>query len=211
MADKFIGDKYSPVANYSEFEVSDRFPNISIGIATDQAIWDAIEDIRKKGKTINLFIPDTPDNVRMFFKEFECQRCGHCCQGLDLPLEDGISISKEEIISLSYILNISKRQLKDKYTFTKDGRRLIKYPCPFYKIESRLCTIYPHRPIVCRSYPINHTVIATNLDKYLDGKPLLAACSNCPESRRMAFELHKRGRDRAVVISHLQNNKGSLR
>lgn len=176
------------------------------GMATDQAIWDAIEEIRKKGKTINLFLPDTPDNAKIFWKEFNCKRCGCCCQGKDIVIVDGIFITNEETISLSNILKISKHQFKDKYTITKDGQRLIKYPCPFFNLNSNSCTIYTQRPYVCRTYPINTTVFLNNFDKNLNGRPLLTASGSCPESRRVAFEILKRSRNWAAVISKLNTS-----
>ena len=172
-------------------------------MASDQDIWNAIEEIRQKGRTINLFLPDTPHNAKIFWQEFKCQRCGSCCQGLDQIILDGITISPEETLSLSNLLNITRHQFKDKYTVTRDGKRLIKYPCPFYHLESKSCTIYEHRPLVCHTYPINIVAVEQNLDKNLDGRPLLTASSTCRESCRAAFEILKRSRDRAARINKL--------
>ena len=182
-----------------KFEESEKPVKVSTGMATDQDIWKAIEEIQEQGKTINLFLPDTLANAKLFWNGFNCQHCGCCCQGNTLLVEDGILISEEETISLANLLKISKHQFKDRYTITKEGQRLMKYPCPFYNLPSRTCNIYLHRPFVCRSYPINITTIEQNPGHYLDGRPLLTASSSCPESRRVAFEILKRSRDRAAA------------
>jgi Fe-S-cluster containining protein len=194
------------LAEKSETNPADKSLAVNSAMATDQAIWDAIEEIRKQGKTINLFLPDTPDNANIFWKEFKCQRCGCCCQGKGILVVDGILISNEETISLSTILKISKHQFKDKYTITKDGRRLIKYPCPFLNLESKTCTIYTHRPYVCRTYPINATELVNNFDKNLSGKPFLTASSCCPESRRVAFKILKLSSNWAAAINKININ-----
>jgi Fe-S-cluster containining protein len=185
----------------SRLEESGNSPPVRPKMASDQDIWNAIEEIRRKGRTINLFLPDTPENARTFWQEFNCRRCGSCCQGLDQIILDGITISPEETLSLSNLLNISRHQFKDKYTVTRDGNRFIKYPCPFFHLESKSCLVYEYRPLVCRTYPINITGVEQNLGKNLDGRPLLTASSSCRESCRAAFEILKRSRDQAARIS----------
>jgi len=52
---------------------------------------------------------------------------------------------------LSYKLGIARSKFRD-LTYTKDGVRYIKYPCPFYDDG---CSIYKERPLACRTYPLS--------------------------------------------------------
>ena len=71
---------------------------------------------------------------------FICRRCGYCCS-LDVRL------LKEDIDRLESVGKKDFYHILDGETFlkTKDGR------CIFY--ESR-CTVYLHRPRICRHFPV---------------------------------------------------------
>lgn len=70
--------------------------------------------------------------VDAFYKEFECERCGHCCTKLS-----EIELEKSE---------------RKKYKHIKrDGKYFMPMPCTYY---DNGCKIYNSRPTVCRRYPL---------------------------------------------------------
>lgn len=94
----------------------------------------------------------SPVTVRLFHSEFHCARCGNCCQGRkDYPKDSGIALQAEEVLILATLKGLSKHQFKDRYTFSRNGRRLMYYPCCFY---DNGCRIYKNRPVVCRLFPL---------------------------------------------------------
>ena len=110
-----------------------------------------------------LNVPLTRENGERFLHQFQCQRCGKCCQ-----LKGGQRILPEELDSLAQFLKLSTHQFKEKYTFTQAGNRFINTPCPFLRFEpgSTGCSIYYQRPEVCRQFPFNTPWIK-------DGQPYL--------------------------------------
>jgi Fe-S-cluster containining protein len=80
------------------------------------------------------------------FKKFNCRRCGHCCRLL-------VGLSEKDIRRLEragYKRQdfVSKRRKK---YFIKQTNRY----CPWMKVFNGRaeCTVYKHRPEICRSYP----------------------------------------------------------
>ncbi|MCL1822147.1 MAG: YkgJ family cysteine cluster protein, partial [Prolixibacteraceae bacterium] len=63
-------------------------------------------------------------------------------------------VSKEEIYTLAKLENISTEEY-EKLHIEEDNFDKRKYlktiPCRY--LEEKLCSIYPHRPEECRSYP----------------------------------------------------------
>ncbi len=85
---------------------------------------------------------------------FECQRCGGCCQG-----EPGyVFLSKGDIKRISTFLKMKPKDFLEKYARKVDiplrsEYSLIEYDdgrCIFYEDG---CSIYPVRPVQCRTYP----------------------------------------------------------
>ena len=90
------------------------------------------------------------DFIERFHKRFRCLRCGQCCTvGIGIAL---LPKDVRTIKGLSYKLGIARSKFRD-LTYTKDGLRYIKYPCPFYKDNE--CIIYNDRPLACRVYPLS--------------------------------------------------------
>ncbi|MGQ9631999.1 MAG: YkgJ family cysteine cluster protein [bacterium] len=90
---------------------------------------------------------------KCFFEDglrFTCQRCNKCCTGTP----GYVYLSEEDIGRLSKGLEISResfiktycRPVRGGYSLIEDER----YNCIFWKDG---CTVYPHRPYQCRSYP----------------------------------------------------------
>lgn len=101
---------------------------------------------------MELNIPLTEQNMKQLIRQLRCKRCGTCCN-----LVDKIALLKHDIEPMADALGISKHQFKDRYTFTRDGRRFLSAnPCVFYHGG---CTIYKARPQVCRQFPFNQSYV----------------------------------------------------
>ena len=82
--------------------------------------------------------------------KFGCTQCGNCCTGAP----GYVWVTREEIVGLARFLGIPPGDLSRRYV-RKAGSRysLIEKPngdCIFY---SKGCTVYPARPVQCRSFP----------------------------------------------------------
>lgn len=90
---------------------------------------------------------------------FNCQRCGICCNGIELPYDP------DNLPQLAEFLGITGQDVIEKYygQLSADGRELIfdrdkREPCPFIAKEmdgGSICNIYPVRPEGCRLYPFD--------------------------------------------------------
>jgi uncharacterized protein len=102
---------------------------------------------------------------------FTCTQCGNCCTG-----EPGyVWISRTEIKRLAEHLKLTTRQVIEQYCRKIDGKYSLRehrnqrgeYDCIFLKEEKlamrpngqtvvhtrRTCTVYPVRPLQCRTWP----------------------------------------------------------
>ena len=83
--------------------------------------------------------------------EIDCTLCANCCKEVQ-PLLD-----LEDIKKCCEGLKVSASQFKKKYLKSdkEEGKFVFKEkPCPFLK--NNLCSIYPHRPKDCESFPHMH-------------------------------------------------------
>ena len=84
---------------------------------------------------------------------FSCTQCGDCCTG-----EPGyVWLTRAEIRRLARFLEVTVNDFGERY-LRQVGRRysLIERPngdCAFY---DKGCSVYPVRPLQCRSYPFWH-------------------------------------------------------
>ena len=93
---------------------------------------------------------------------FSCTQCGRCCRGAP----GQVWISDEEIEALSAYLGLEQHLFRRLYTFTdrsrgislRDRGRQRNYECVFYD-AGQGCTVYPHRPRQCRTWPFWRTVV----------------------------------------------------
>lgn len=111
--------------------------------------------------------------------KFTCTQCGNCCTG-----EPGyVWISKVEIERLAEFLKIPRGEVVNKYGRNLGGRISLKekrsprgeYDCIFLQhvpvkrvregVEvtehKRICSIYPVRPLQCRTWPFWSEIIKT--------------------------------------------------
>lgn len=191
-------------------DVPERWRNIDFTSATDSDIEELVEDIYKYKVNINLTIPLLPETVRAFFEIFHCQRCGDCCLGVDETPDNGIILEADEVERLSGIRLLSKKKFKEEFTFTKGGRRLLRYPCPFYDPNSHSCTIYQIRPFVCQLYPLNNPMKPKGLHRSIDGTYIIAVNSLCVEGRRVACHILKIQRDVSAFYKKLDKKDLAL-
>ena len=81
---------------------------------------------------------------------FSCTRCGDCCTGSP----GYVWVEREEIEELAKFLGLSPAKFGERY-LRKVGRRysLLEKPggdCVFF---DNGCTVYPARPVQCRTFP----------------------------------------------------------
>ncbi len=84
---------------------------------------------------------------------FECQPdCGACCTNHGdyayVYLED------EEIEAIAGLLGVTRARFEQDFTVLDEGYRVLRMDepdCPF--LQDKRCTIYPVRPVQCRTFP----------------------------------------------------------
>lgn len=89
---------------------------------------------------------------------FECQECGGCCSG---PEEGYVWATDDEIAAMAEYLKISEAEMRSRYVRKVGRRQSLKEDkktkdCLFLQPDGnggKKCTIYPVRPIQCRTWP----------------------------------------------------------
>lgn len=114
----------------------------------------------------------TLQNYLRFDRKLKCQKCGRCCQGV---FSDGSLLYPDEVERLATEAGLSKRQFKDRHTYTKDGQRVLKQPCLFYNDG---CSIYSMRPRVCHQFPLNQPYRK-------NGKMWMVVNMDCPAGKEL--------------------------
>ena len=106
--------------------------------------WDMSPDEsgpQQKIAIVSIFF--TLETVELILSKFHCKRCGHCYKICN------VNIQEQEIYSAASFLHTRPRRIRR--LIKSDG--LLPSPCPFLKSKNN-CSIYPVRPMVCRSYPL---------------------------------------------------------
>lgn len=108
---------------------------------------------------------------------FTCTQCGNCCTGPP----GFVWISEAEIVRLAEYLKLAPQEVVDRHCRKLGGRFSLKesknpqhggYDCIFLKEQRgdpggragparRVCTIYPVRPLQCRTWPFWPTNLKT--------------------------------------------------
>ncbi len=116
----------------------------------EQENWD-FRSMLKASDISEEEIDSTAHEIYNNIKEqINCTSCGYCCK-IITPV-----VSENDIKRIAKFLNVSITNAKRKW-FKKDknlGIILNSRPCPFLKAKK--CSIYPARPLDCRSYPHLH-------------------------------------------------------
>jgi uncharacterized protein len=106
---------------------------------------------------------------------FACQSCGKCCTGSP----GYVWVSLKEASSIADFLKISLEKFGSFYLRNVDGRLSLKEKVPSYDcffLENKKCSIYPVRPVQCRTYPFWPSLLAAK-NNYQAGT------QNCPGAR----------------------------
>jgi uncharacterized protein len=87
---------------------------------------------------------------------YNCAKCpAYCCTYPRTAVTDA------DIKRLAKGLEKSISHVRDRYTKVVDGERVLRHKqdeifetcCKFLDVETRRCTVYEHRPSICRKYP----------------------------------------------------------
>jgi Fe-S-cluster containining protein len=82
---------------------------------------------------------------------FDCQMCGHCCQG-----QGGIIASASEQVRLARHLGLDVDDFRARYTVAQGKKTVLRSKedgfCIFFE-PGRACTVHPAKPDVCRAWP----------------------------------------------------------
>jgi hypothetical protein len=92
---------------------------------------------------------------------FSCTACGDCCSG-----EPGVVwVDDEELSALAEALGLEAAEVERQYTRRLGVRRALferfDGDCIFLDAQSRRCTVYPARPVQCRTWPFWHENVAS--------------------------------------------------
>lgn len=95
---------------------------------------------------------------------FRCTQCGHCCTGAP----GAVWVTEEELQAIADHLGKSIGEMKLLHTRSLRGqtslREFANGDCEFFDGRTRGCTIYPVRPIQCRTWPFWRSNIASPED-----------------------------------------------
>lgn len=98
---------------------------------------------------------DSPEKVPWYHEglRFECSQCGNCCSG-----EPGfVWVEDDEISAIASYLGMTADEFEKKFVRQVGLQKsLVEYPdgdCIFLDPETRGCSVYPHRPVQCRTWP----------------------------------------------------------
>ena len=149
---------------------------------------ELVEEVASRGGLLVTKIPMSLRAIDMFWDKFTCQECGVCCTGdyVGRTDKDGIATNPSEMERLASYLLTTPRAFRKKHTFHTGETRAIIYPCPFYILEEKICSIYQNRPVVCVTFPINQAgwVWIAGIKIYL-----LTISLNCLSAKSVALEL----------------------
>ncbi len=85
---------------------------------------------------------------------FECTQCGKCC--VTRGEYAHVYVNADEERTLAQFLGMSRSAFRREYTFVdEDGWRQLTFTktgCVFLS-EAGQCTVYPARPVQCRTFP----------------------------------------------------------
>jgi len=102
--------------------------------------------------------------------QIDCTKCGNCCKVIQ-PI-----LAEADIAKLAAHLKQTVTEFKSSFlTEDEDGDGFVfnVKPCPF--LANNHCTVYEHRPQVCRSYPHLH-----KKDFVFRVNQAFSNCSVCP-------------------------------
>ena len=90
---------------------------------------------------------------------FECQQCGHCCQG-----ETTVSLDEQDVERMVKHLNITKELVASQYwkiTGSVIQMKTIDGHCIFY---DNGCTIHTGKPWRCTEWPLHPSILSDTMN-----------------------------------------------
>ena len=85
--------------------------------------------------------------------KFECTQCGNCCTGGP----GAVWVTESEIRAIAEYRGISVGEMRISHTRIVNNavtlREFANGDCTFFDGATRRCTIYPVRPVQCRTWP----------------------------------------------------------
>lgn len=135
-----------------------------------------------------------PDSV------FECQKCGHCCEG-----RGGIVLGRRDLKRLSLFMGMSESAFISAWTENVGAKLRLGLGdsgnCVFFD-QQKGCGVHPAKPDVCRAWPF----FRGNLQ---DPVSFAMAKEYCPGIKKNASfqEFSRIGREH-LLNSGLANNSG---
>ena len=117
----------------------------------DSENWEFRAFLKGYDATIEEIDSVVHELFRKISSEIDCTECANCCKKVQPVLHQG------DIRKCSEVTGMTESKFLKKYL--KPGKEQGKYifkekPCPF--LTNNICSIYPHRPEVCKSYPHLH-------------------------------------------------------
>jgi len=106
---------------------------------------------------------------------FRCSECGDCCTG-----EPGaVWVNEDEIAALADYLEMDPAEFERQYVRRKGMRRSLYErfdgDCILFDKATRGCTVYPARPVQCRTWPFWERNVVTE-------ESWQQTCRECPGS-----------------------------
>lgn len=119
---------------------------------SDAEILEFAQWSQDHGQSVGVGMDLNPENMDRFMEAFECYRCGKCCKG---PLLDGIALLPSDVKRLAGHVRMHPDKFVKKYAPVKRAGRycVMPYPCQFF--TGKGCSVYPIRPISCRTFPLD--------------------------------------------------------
>ena len=88
---------------------------------------------------------------------FECTQCGNCCTGSP----GYVWVTEDDILRIAAYLDKPIGEIRLMYTRPARGKvsltEFANGDCVFFDPQRRGCTIYPVRPVQCRTWPFWHS------------------------------------------------------
>src|SRR5271169_2042973 len=145
-------------------------PKIEIDLARIQQLSQEHDDENWEFRSwLKQYAPDDIDGLvealsQKYFALIDCTQCANCCRSLQLELTG----SELHAIAKTHGQSIEAFEEKS----MSEG--IVNPPCPM--LNGNLCSIYEHRPDVCRSFPhLEKPRFTTRINGCIDQPP---NCSN---------------------------------
>ncbi|TXT59477.1 MAG: hypothetical protein BAJALOKI1v1_1410001 [Promethearchaeota archaeon] len=80
----------------------------------------------------------------------DCEECGQCCMDVDAILL--LPSEYQQLHTIDPIIESKTKKIAGIYYIVPNEQNI----CPYFDLASKKCSIYQHRPKVCRAYPFSY-------------------------------------------------------